>query len=185
MDKVDINLLPTEVSVAQRKQAKFGRVQIISIGILFILILTASISVAFRIVQSQKQERLGEEVGILEEKVSRFKDKEATLVVLKNRITAIIQLLGGDRLQTAMFNLITDRIPANVTITTISVDRAGNVLVSLLAPDSNSLEQTLVELTSGEAFEKISKINIESLSSGKDGVYRMNMKIVSKISVKS
>lgn len=180
MDKVDINLLPTEVNIERQKQAKFSRVQLISIGILLILILAASVSVAFRIVQSQKQERLSKEVGALEEKVSSYKDKEATLVVLKNRITAITQLLSGERLQTVMFNLITDRIPVSVTITSISVDRAGNVLVSLLAPDSHSLEQTLSELTNSEAFEKISNINIESLASGKDGVFRMNMKISSK-----
>ena len=185
MDKVDINLLPTEVSVEQKKQAKFSRIQAISIGVLLLLILVASLSVALRIFQAQQLAKLGKDAKTLEEKVNTFKDKEAILVLLKNRVTAIAQLVSSGKNPNIMFNLITDKIPGSATITAISVDKVGNVILSLVVPNSSSMEETLAALTSADSFEKITKIDIESLASGTDGAYRINLKIHTKTGGKS
>lgn len=176
MDKVSINLLPTEVSIEQQKRAKFGRVQALSIGVLLLLILLASLSVALRIVQKNNLDRLQKQSTTLENKVSSFKAQEATLVVLKNRVSAISQLVGGTNVPTDMFNLITDKLPQGASVSTITVDRQGNVGIALAVSNSDMLEQLLNSLTSTDVSKQISKIDIESLSGGKEG-YRINLKI--------
>ena len=124
--------------------------------------------------------KLGAETKSLEDKVSTFKDKEATLVVLKNRISVISQLINKVNIQSAMFNLVTEKLPTSATITSISVDRARNVLISLLLPNSSALEQTLSNLAGDDVFEKVNKIDIEGLSIGKDQIYRINLKLLTK-----
>jgi hypothetical protein len=181
MDKVNINLLPTEVSLEQQKQAKFSKVQTISIGILLFFILLASVSVAIRIFQSQTLNKLDDEVKSLEATVEESRAKEESLVILKNRITAISQLISGSHAPTEMFNLVYGQIPVNVSITGITVDRIGNVFLSLVIPDSNSLEEMINVFSTKEAFESIKKIDLENLSTGSDGQFRLNMKVYSNI----
>ncbi len=177
MEKVDINLLPTEVSEQQIKQSKFNRVQSISIGILLLLILVTSMTVALRVIQSNNLKKMQNNVTNLEEKISSFKDKEAAVVVLKNRVNAIKELLNVPHKQTSMFNLITDQFAPGVSASSVTVDRGGNVTISLTTTNSGALEQELNLLTSDEYFKKIAKIDVESLAGSREGSYRVNLKI--------
>jgi len=180
MEKVSINLLPTEVSQQQQKQAKFNKIQAISIGVLLVLILVASISVALRIFQSQTIKKLDDQSKALEAKVSNFQKQEENLVVLKNRITAISGLLKGPSIDVVMFNLLSDILPTDVSISTISVDKTGNVVLAITAPNSGALKETLDQLTSDQIFDKIRDVNIESLTGGVDGSYRISLKLFNK-----
>ena len=113
-----------------------------------------------------------------EERVLVFKDKEAELSVLKNRLSLINQVHKTKVSENSLiYRNALNYVSPEVNISSISVDRSGNVLTSIAAPDISSLEQTFSNLTSDKAFEEISQIDIDSLSRSRDGIYRANIRL--------
>lgn len=179
MAGVSINLLPGEFKIDQKAQKKFRVVQGISILILLFLIFLASLSSAFRLLQLQDIKHLKKDEDEAVNKVSSLKEKEVTLVVLKNRLSTISKLLklGPDNSQ--IYKQIASLIPSSVTVTSISVDQVGSVNMSIVAPDLEALNGVFVNLTSKKSFETISQVEFESLSRSRDGIYRSNLRILS------
>lgn len=180
MSSVSINLLPKEFRIDKKAQKKFQVVQRISIVILLILIFLATTSSALRILQSQGISKLTEEAMQKEDKVSSLKENEVTLVVLKNRLSSINKVLTTSTNKALVYKQILNSFPANVTISSVSVDQSGNVNMSIIAPDVESFENVFIALTSREFFENISRIEFESLSRTREGIFRSNLKISTK-----
>jgi len=174
---LNINLLPAEFRVDQKSQKKFQIVQKISIAILLVLVFLASGATAFRIFQSQDITKIEDQAKQGEQRVVAKKTSEATLVVLKNRLTLINQIQKSSSNNTLVYQRISGLIPPDVTTSSLSVDRSGNMLLSIIAPNTQSLEGMLNNLTSKEAFDAISSIELQSLSRGRDGVFRSSLKI--------
>jgi hypothetical protein len=178
--KFSINLLPEEFSVKQKEQQKFNTVQTFSVVGVLVLVFLASVVVVLRLLQSQKIDKLQSDTQLIESKVSDFKGKEASLFVLKNRLTNVSQILKQPSKQVDNYYLVAKIIPSGVLISSISVDRFGSVSLALLCPNQKLLEQLLAGLTSPTAFKTFNQIEVESLTRGKDGFYRANLKVVPK-----
>lgn len=178
--KFQINLLPEEFSVKQKEQQKFNRVQSLSVFAVLILVFFSSVVIALRILQSQKINQLESNTVNAENKISTLKQKEATLFILKNRLTTVNQILKAPSKQTELYYFVTGLLPSNITVSSISTDKFGNVSFAAVVPDADSLDVLLNNLTDQAAFEKISKVEIESLSRGKDNLIRANIKVTSK-----
>jgi len=128
--KLSINLLPVEFTAEEVKRAKFYKIQTLGVGIILFMIFLASITVSLRILQSHNinlvQAKLSEE----EEKINSLKDRQASLLILKNRLTAVNQYLGVSSKQSDMFKLINQLLPSSITISSLAVDRLGQVSIS-------------------------------------------------------
>lgn len=178
MSGITINLLPVQSRIDQKAQKKFRLIQTLSIAALLTLFFLASLSSALNILKLKDISKLNSEVGLYEEKVLTFKEKETQLYLLKNRISLISQVRkSNNTLNSEVYHNISSKIPPAVNVSSISVDRNGNVNTTIAAPDILSLEQTLQNLTSDEIFEEISAVDIDSLSRFRDGTYRANIKI--------
>ena len=177
MAGLTINLLPAQFRVDQKAQKKFQIIQKSSIAALMLFIFLASSITAFRILKSQEVSRLETQVKQEEEKVLSKKTSETILVVLKNRLSLINQIEKSGSNNTLIFQQISSLIPAEIQISTLSVDRSGNMAIAIVAPGTQSLERMIASLTSKEAFELISKVELESLSRGREGNFRSNLKI--------
>mgnify|MGYP001562626204 CR=1 FL=1 len=80
-----------------------------------------------------------------------------------------------------MYQLIIDLLPSSVSITSISVDKGAEVLISAVATDANSLDELITGLTDVESNQgKISQVSLESITRGRDGIYRVSLKIKPK-----
>lgn len=180
-EKMSINLLPGEVVLNQAKQKRFLKIQAISVGIVLFFIFITSTTFALRIIQSQNTASAREGFDSAQAKVTQFSAKEAQLNILKNRINLIDSFTNKPSKQRAMFNLVSNLIPAAVIISTAGVDHSGNVILSAIVPDTSSLEEVLTNLLDREKNEnRIAKVDLESLSRGREGGYRVNLKITAK-----
>ena len=177
MTGLTINLLPAQFRVDQKAQKKFQIIQKSSIAVLMLFIFLASGATAFRILKVQDISRLEDQVKQEEEKVLSKKTGETVLVVLKNRLSLINQIEKSGANKTLIYQQISGLIPADVQISTLTVDRSGNMAIAIIAPGTQSLERMLSSLTSKEAFKLISKVELESLSRGREGIFRSNLKI--------
>ena len=178
MAGVSINLLPAQFRIDQKAQKKFQVVQAVSIFTLLTLILLASVTTAVRIVQNKELQGLKEEETQKEEQVLVYKEKEAALAILKNRLGLINQIVKSDsKSSRVIYKSVLTLMPPNIGISSVSLDRGGNFLTSILSPHSFTVDSLITSLTSEQGFTTISNIDLDNLSRSRDGSYRVNMRI--------
>lgn len=178
MEKISINLLPVEFTQEEVKKSKFYKVQAISISIILILIFLSILTISLRIFQSNRIKIAQLEVAEAENRVTSKSLRQAQLLLLKNRLSAIQNYLGVSSKQAEMYTLVHNLLPSALDISSVSVGREGGVLVSALATDANTLDRIFTDLLNKEKNEnKISKVSIESLNRGRDGLYRVNFTV--------
>lgn len=181
MEKISINLLPLEVAQFQRSQSKFAKIQAVSIVIVLTVILLATSTFALGILQETTVKNTQVSVQAAEEKISKFKDIEGSLLILKNRVSLVSQIAASPSKQRTIFNLVTNLLPPSATVNSLEVDKSGALVATILAQDINTLDQFLTNLVTPEKTEGGSyQVDIESFARGRDGIYRANIKIVPK-----
>lgn len=179
-EKISINLLPQEVVLNQVKQKKFYKIQTISVAVVLFFIFLTSTTFALRILTRQNATLAKEEFESAQNRVSQFSSKETQLTLLKKRLNMIDSLSKPSK-QRAMFNLVISLIPESVIISSQQVDQSGNVVLTAIVSSTDDLEAVTDNLLDKEKNEdRISKVDLESLSRGREGVYRVNIKITAK-----
>ena len=97
---------------------------------------------------------------------------------MKNRLATIDKYLGEPSIQSSMYTLLEKLIPQSVAVTALSVGLAGDTTIIAVVPDSTSLDNLMLNLLSSDRnVGKIKQVSIESLNRGRDGVYRLSLKI--------
>lgn len=178
MEKISINLLPREFIAEEIKKGKFYKVQGIGISIILFMVFLSILTLSLRILQSSSLKLTQLQAKEAEAKVSSLSSKQVSLVLLKNRIDAIGKYLGTSSKQAEIYNIVNSLFPANLNVSAVSVEANGTVLVSALAPDSDVLDRLFTDLLDKEKNEgKISRVSIDALSRGRDGVYRVSFKV--------
>ncbi len=181
MAKISINLLPPEILTEQIKGSKFYKIQLIGITIILMMIFLSSLTVALRLLQNKNIVMAQAEMDAVSQQVSGLKSTEASLYILKNRLAIISKYLGVPSKQSSMYKLIDKLIPSSVALNAVNVDKEGGVVLLLSAPDSDSLDTLIANLSQKEINEdKIDQFSIDSLNRGRDGIYRISLKIKSK-----
>ncbi|MBU1031943.1 hypothetical protein KKE03_03420 [Patescibacteria group bacterium] len=176
--KIDINLLPPEIRIQQLKRTRFYQIQTIGVTVILVMFFLSSLTVALRILQNQNIKNYQIKLASAQQKVSDLKSTQVSLFVLKNRLTVINQYAGVSSKQSAMYTLIDKLIPPAVIVNLVGVDQRGETILSLSAPDYESLDALINNLTLKESNEgKIKKVSIESLNRGKDNFYRISLKV--------
>lgn len=176
--KIAINLLPPEILQNELKRKNFFKIQFLGIAVILLFVFLASLTVALRILQSNNIIAAQEELSRTQEKVADLKGTQDSLVLLKNRLDVIDQYLGVPSQSTSMYKMLEVLIPPSVMISSVSVNKGGEILLSATIPDFMILDDLINNLTQKDSNEgKISQISIENLSRGRDGFYRISLKI--------
>ncbi len=176
--KIAINLLPIEFTQAEVKRSKFLKVQTIGVAVILLMVFLSSLSVALRILQSQSIKNVQTQVSASEQKISGLKDRQVSLLLIKNRLSVINQYLGNSSKQTTMFILLDKLLPPGVSISSTTIDKSGQISLLTLIPNSLTLDTMINNLTDKTQNQgQISQVSIDSISRGKDGVYRVSLKI--------
>ncbi len=178
MAKVNINLLPQEFTAYQAKKSKFLKVQAIGIAAILLVTFLSSLTIALRILQTQSIKVAQLNVNAEEDRVGNLRDKQASLLLLKNRLTIIDQYLGLPSPQSSAFRRINDLLSPSLIISSESIDRSGEVSILAVVPNSQILDDLISSLTTKELNGgKIEKVSIDSLNRGREGSYRISFKV--------
>lgn len=182
MAKIAINLLPLEFRSEEIKRAKFVKIQTIGVATILLMIFLSSLTVALSILQSQTNQKIQAKLARAEQKVTDLKDIQVSLSLLKNRLTTINQFLGIPSNQVEIYKLVYELLPESVSVNAFSVDKAGEVSISAIAPDGETIDELVANLLSRDlTSDKIKQVNIETLNRGRDGIYRLSFKVKPKI----
>lgn len=181
MAKIAINLLPIEFRAQQITAARFYKIQAIGVAAVLAMFFLSALTIALRFLQSQNISQIQNRVVASEQKISDLKTTQGSLLLLKNRLTTITQYLGTASKQAQMYQLITTLLPTSFSVSSISVGKDGEILILGVAPDSSSLDDVINNLTSQSSNQdKISQVSLETISRGRDGIYRLTLKIKSR-----
>lgn len=179
MKGISINLLPTETTVLQQKSLKARKIKLLSVVSLLVLFFLASLTVTLRILQTQTISRLQVSAKASEEEISSLRDKESTLVLLKDRLDQIEKIKALPSKQKDIYMLVVGKL-FSANVSSVSIDNLGNLTLSTVASDTTALTNLLTILSNDENFEKIAEVSVDSLSRGRDSVYRMSLKITAR-----
>lgn len=181
MARISINLLPPEIITRELKKANFYKIQFAGIVVILTFVFLASLTVALRILQSRHISEIQAKLTQTQQRVSDLKSTQASLLLLKDRLTVIDQYLGVPSKQASIYKLIDKLISSSVTISAMTINKAGDVVLLVLVPDAPSLDDLIGKLTTKDNNEeKISQVGVESINRGRDGFYRMSLKIKPK-----
>lgn len=180
MDKISINLLPVEVILRQKQNLKVVLVNRLSVSVLLVLAFLTSALLALRISQASQLKKVSSGLALATERVDSLKEREAYAVALKARLDSI-RSLSTDSKKATLFNLLISLAPANVSVSNLAVDKTGVLTVSLSAPSADALEVLIASLNNKEKNAGlVSSAELTSLSKGKDGNLRVELKIKTK-----
>lgn len=173
-----INLLPAEFREQELKRTKFYRIQTFGVIVILIIIFLASLTIALRILQSQNIKAVRANYAQAEEKVSGLKNRQASLLLLKNRLAAINQYLDAPSKQNTIFKLIDQILPPQIITTSLNVEKSGDVSIVAVTPDILTVDKVIESLLDKQQNQdKISQISIENLNRSRDGLFRISFKI--------
>lgn len=177
MIRISINLLPVEFAKEQLQKDRFYKIQAISIIIILIMIFLASLAIALRLLQSHNITQVQARLNQAQSRVSDLKDTQASLLLLKNRLNTIDKLLNTPSKQAQMYKLLNELIPAGVKLNAVSVDKTGEVKFAATV-DAAALEILMDNLTIKENNQgKIAQVAIDTINRGREGNYRVDIKI--------
>lgn len=180
MSKITINLLPPEITAQEKKKTKFYRIQTAGIAITLTMVFLTSLTIALRVLQSRNIAAAQESFDSAQQKVLELKNTQTSLFLLKDRLAAINQHWGVSSKQSTMYNLIDRLVPPSVVINAITIDKNGDAVFLALVPDSTTLDELIINLTTKENNDgKISQVSVDSLNRGRDGLYRVSFKVKS------
>lgn len=174
-----INLLPAELTVSKISQQKFRKIQAISIIAILLFSFLASAVVGLRIFQAQAISGVESQARSQLSVVDSLKEKEVDINILKNRTALLTNILKSSSKTATTYAEINSLVPSSVAVTSFSLDKNGNVLISFVASSSSSAAELLNKIGNFDS-KNIEKVQIETLSRGRDGVFRGQLKILAK-----
>lgn len=178
MAKIAINLLPEEFRAEDLKNAQFYKAQAWGVAIILFMVFLSSLTVALRVIQNQNITQIQTKLARAEEKISGLKNTQASLYILKNRLATINQYLEIPSSNSQLYKIITKLLPPQVLLNSLSVTSSSEVLLLVTTVDGTSIDRLVTNLTTRESNEgKISQVAIENINRGRDGIYRVNLKI--------
>lgn len=179
MDKIKINLIPEEIKEKAKKEAKQALINRISIAFLGLLIIATSGILATVIYQGATLSSLNVEIEQEKSRVSSYKDVEAVVNLLKNRIDTINQFTNKRYKQRDVFDLITSLFPVGVSLESIQIDKTSKVVISGETENTGALKilfDNLVDPKSNEG--KIALVTVNSLNRTQQGKISFELNVI-------
>lgn len=178
--RLSINLLPEQILLMQKEGKKLTTINGLSILLLLILLFFAAAVLSTRVAQYLETKETQERLIFAQNKVSSWQSKEAALMVLKGRLSSIRALQEQSKVMET-FNLIANLASSDLQFSAISIDGRGVVSLTGTGTSLPSLETFLTSLTLPEKTGgMIDKVDLESLSKGRDGLLRWSLRMTSK-----
>ncbi|MDP3973857.1 MAG: hypothetical protein Q8P92_03410 [Candidatus Daviesbacteria bacterium] len=179
--KITINLLPHLEPKNVAAQRRFQKVQLISTLVILLLFFAVSTSFALTILQKANLDKATRQVSDSEKAVSQQQSKEVSLTVLKNRLVSIDQIQSVPSKHREIFTLVNNLTPQSIFANSLSTDKSGNLIVSFISASIVDLDLFIEDLINKDKNEgKIASVDVDSLSRGRDGIYRISLKISTK-----
>ncbi len=179
--KILINLLPPEIIMRRKHNAKISLLNKVSIAALVVLIFFTSATISLRVSQSLQLKKSQSDLVYAQGQVNSLSQKGAQTALIKQKIEEIQQELGTDSKLKKSFNVITSMMPVSFKIYDMAIDRNGNINISLSSPsifDIDSFFNDLMDPSKNGGI--VSNVKLDGISWAPDSTYKFSIKILAK-----
>jgi hypothetical protein len=178
--KGEINLLPPEFLYVNKHSKKEILANRLSVGVLAVVLFFTTILFTLNILQSSRLNELDQNMSVATSQVSALSREEGYVFILNDRLKSIRGQTSAFE-KTDLFNLAVAIAPSGLQVTLLSVDRVGNLTVSISTVSLEQFDRFLSDLLNREInSDMVSKVDVENFSKSRDGVFRVNLKIHKK-----
>ncbi len=175
-----INLLPPEIIMMDKQAHKLNLANRFSVAMLLGLVALTSAVFGIRFFQNTTISNKNQGIVFAENKISSLKDKEGYAVFLKQRLGSIENLLKDNK-KVDIFSILSSLAPVDHQLNLVTVEKNGVMVISGSTASIVSLEGFLATLQSKDKTgDLVSKIEVENLAKGRDGLYRYSLRITPK-----
>lgn len=177
MAELNVNLLPTEILVG-RKSRGLSVVNKISIVVLGLLILISVATFYLTVSQSAQIKAANDKLAQSQNQLSQYKTTESNLVVLKQQLREIQNILATDSNRKMLFDNLITNLPQGVSITSVELDKNNNLTVGVSSTSLDTISSFLGNFTDdSKRLKQIKQVDLDLLNWGKDGVYKASLKV--------
>lgn len=184
MDKsfsISINLLPKQEAEIVEKQRKFKKVQIVGTMIIGLLLVLVSTAFGLVIFQNSRLKQSENNLSQAKKAVEQSKTKEVSILVLKDRIKEIQRLKSEPAKPALVLEMVYKLVPQSVTLSIISIDKNSHANLVLTSSDTEAVDNLLSDLLDQQKNEDLVKsVTLDNFSRGKEGTYRVALKLKSE-----
>lgn len=108
-----------------------------------------------------------------------YNKREGLVIILKNRLESIGNLLGQETYGSYAFQLVRGMVPEDVKLSSFSIDSKGVILLTAETNNIASLENFLnLIVTPDSNQKKVTAVSIEGINRGRSDVYRTELKVL-------
>lgn len=184
MDKsfnISINLLPKVEAEVINRQRQFKKVQLFGTLVVATLFGIVSLTFGLAIIQSSRLKQSEANLNQVKAQIEKFKSKEITLLVVKDRIKEIDRLNSQKSKSALMYALINKLLTSSIFLNIVNIEKNSAANLVLTSRSVEELDNFLVDLLDKDKNEElVREIVVDNFSRGKDGTYRVALKLRSE-----
>ena len=168
MEKININLLPSEFLQEKKRRAKKSVYLRISIIVFVLGFILSTAVLLVRLNQSQQLAALENKLASEKNQVSTQSEIEGSAILLKARLTKINQISTTESIPVQAYNLVTGIMPIGADIINFSMTKENHVSLTVETKNTDILDSlfvTLLDANSNKGFitgVKLENIHLQS-----------------------
>ena len=176
--KININLLPPELSSAIKDRGRKTLIVRASVIFLIIMIGITSVFISVILAQSLQFKEVEQKLAASESDIAGLKNQEGILINLKSRVDGINNLYNAPSPQADAFNLMTSLMPGGMSLNTFTINKQNNLVLGGETSSTKVLETFFTNLTDPtEHLGQISTVKLDSLARNQNGSLRFDLTI--------
>jgi len=178
MDGLKINLIPGEEKAGFEVILLSKKVKSLATLLIILFILTLGFTALLFIRLNSSINNLSLKITNTENKIKSFQAKEEYLVILKNRLNLVDQII---KRRTGINEILAtlDKIaPSQVTFELIDSGAKGGLRVSASSSDLKSLNELYKNISQPDFTENLKSLTISSITKSKENTYNFFIEIV-------
>lgn len=181
MNSININLIPQKVIQQEKRLGGLTFLNKISVAALIVMVFFGSITFGVRLLQRFNLQGANENLALAQSRVESLGDRDLQLALLKEYLSSITSISTLDEKRKAVFSLVIFLAPADIQFSDVNIGRDGNTVISASSTSLISIDKLLSDLVSPEKNAGIiTKVDIDGLAYGKEGIYHFGLKVVTK-----
>lgn len=179
MDKISVNLLPTEIKNAGKDTERKSLILKIGVSSLVFMVILSAASLLMALTQNVRLNEAKKKTEAARSQVEGLKDHESLVVVLKSRLNIINNLSSLPSPPGDAYILITSLLPQNIKLLDFNIEKSNKVLLGGETTDLQSLETFFNSITDPKInLGKIKSVKVESLTKTNNQRFRFDLGIV-------
>lgn len=176
--QITVNLLPQEIILQKSYSAKLIILRKISLTTLFLMVALTALTLVLRLDQNLHLKKSSDNLAYAQDQVSALQEKERNALLLKQRISAIANLLNLDNQRKELFNMVTEFAPPEIVLGKVSIDKNNNLAMEISSSSLLGVEKLFNNLSDPNKTNNLfKKVDLDGLSLDKDGMYHFSLNI--------